>query len=82
MFVSLLVCYLFCTMIIAIQSEGYTCFPMRSLNTMKDTIKKSCSRQEGESVRRESLHLPVCVCVVVALTTSSEVLVKVSMYVA
>lgn len=67
MFVSLLVCYLFCTMIMAIQSEGYTCFPMRSMNSMKDSIRKSCSRQEGASVRRESLlktfaGLCVCVC--------------------
>lgn len=37
------VCYLFCTMIMAIQSEGYTCFPIRSLKSRKDSIRKSWS---------------------------------------
>lgn len=47
--VVVVVCYLFCTMIIAIQSEGYTCFPMRSLKSRKDSIRKSCSRREKVS---------------------------------
>lgn len=55
-------------MIMAIQSDGYTCFPMRSLKSRKDSIRKSCSRQERASVWRESLlktfaGWAVCVCV-------------------
>lgn len=38
----LVVRYLFCTMIMAIQSEGYTCFPIRSLKSRNDSIRKSC----------------------------------------
>lgn len=66
-------------MIMAIQSEGYTCFPMRSMNSMKDSIRKSCSRQEG---LKTFAGLCVYVGVGVALTIRSKVLVKVSMYVA
>lgn len=38
--------YLFWTMLMAIQSPGYTFFPMRSLNMMNVSIKKSCKSAE------------------------------------
>lgn len=42
LFLVCVVWYLFCTMIMAIQSEGYTCFPIRSLKSRNDSIRKSC----------------------------------------
>lgn len=38
--------YLFCTMIMAIQSQGYTCFPIRSLKSRNDSIRKSCNEMQ------------------------------------
>lgn len=48
--------YLFCTMIMAIQSEGYTCFPIRSLKSRKDSIRKSCrrSRQKRQETNEDT----------------------------
>lgn len=76
--------YLFCTMIMAIQSEGYTCFPIRSLKSRNDSIRKSCRKWTWEKSMCVSLCWQIEMSAVVCrfvLTTRSEVPVKVSIYV-
>lgn len=72
MCVCVCVWYLFCTIIMAIQSDGYTCFPIRSLNSRNVSMRKSCKPPECVSVCLLCLLYAwcmwlcvyVCVCVV------------------
>ena len=49
-------------MIIAIQSEGYTCFPIRSINSMKLSIRKSYRERSThrETPREAAWEQRVC----------------------